>query len=233
MLIISAPFAVILLSFAVSCGRADQNLPNSFQQESNISQPTASKAKQQEATPLTPIKPNIVSRQAWGAKDPVGEMKQHAPSHLTVHHTASLQKRKASLEDKMRSLQAFSQSTSTLAGGRRKPAWADVPYHFYISVDGRIAEARDINFVGDTNTDYDPTGHVLVVLEGNFEKEQPSTQQIRALNELSLWLAVTWKIPGSKIKGHKDYAATACPGKNLESKLPGLRKNIAENRIEE
>jgi N-acetyl-anhydromuramyl-L-alanine amidase AmpD len=73
---------------------------------------------------------------------------------------------------------------------------------------------------------------VLVVLEGNFEKEQPSTQQIRALNELSLWLAVTWKIPASKIKGHRDYAATACPGKKLESELLRLRKNIAANTKE-
>ena len=128
----------------------------------------------------------------------------------------------------MRSLQAFSQSEGILAGGRRKPAWPDVPYHFYIGLDGRIAEARDINFVGDTNTDYDPTGHVLIVLEGNFEKEHASQQQLRALDELSLWLAVTWKIPAAKIKGHRDYAATACPGKNLLNKLPRLRKNIVE-----
>jgi hypothetical protein len=170
---------------------------------------------------------HIVSRQGWGAKDPLGEMKRQTPSHITVHHTATPQKSKVSLEAKMRSLQAFSQSVGTLAGGRRKPAWPDVPYHFYISVDGRIAEARDINFVGDTNTDYDPTGHVLIVLEGNFEKERPSVQQIRALDDLSLWLAITWKIPAAKIKGHSDYAATACPGKNLLGELPRLRNKIA------
>ena len=190
--------------------------------------PNASEVKQQETRSLTPNKPNIVDRQTWGAKDSVGEMKRHTPSHLTVHHTASLQKRKTSLEMKMRALQAFSQNTGTLAGGRRKPAWPDVPYHFYISADGRIAEARDINFVGDTNTDYDPTGHVLIVLEGNFEKERPSTEQLQALDGLSLWLSVVWRIPASKIQGHKNYASTACPGKNLENKLSRLRGVIAE-----
>lgn len=227
MQIISGLVVIALFSYG-----AVQNLPKSLRKESNFFQSPIPQTKQQETPALTLTKPNIVSRQAWGAKEPVGEMKQHTPSHLTVHHTAALQKRKASLEEKMRSLQSFSQSPGTLAGGRRKPAWPDVPYHFYISVDGRIAEARDINFVGDTNTDYDPTGHVLVVLEGNFEKEQPSMQQIQALNELSLWLAVTWKIPASNINGHKDFASTACPGKNLENELPRLRKNIAENTKE-
>ena len=217
-----------LVVIALLSGGTIQNLPDNLRQESNFFQALFPQIRQHETWSLAQAKPNIVSRQAWGAKDPVGEMKRHTPSHVTVHHTASLQKRRASLEEKMRSLQAFSQSAGTLAGGKRKPVWPDVPYHFYISVDGRIAEARDINFVGDTNTDYDPTGHVLIVLEGNFEKEQASAHQLRALKELSLWLAVTWKIPASEIKGHRDYASTACPGKNLENELPRLRKSLAE-----
>jgi hypothetical protein len=38
------------------------------------------------------------------------------------------------------------------------------------------------------------------------------------------WLAKKYKVSGDKIKGHRDYADTACPGTNLEKLLPELRK---------
>lgn len=181
-----------------------------------------------EGSPPCPVRPKILSRNEWGAKTPVGKMKHHSPDRITVHHTASHQRRDLSIEQKMRDLQKFSQNPSQLATGRTKPAWPDVPYHFYIGFDGQIAEGRDVNFVGDTNTDYDPTGHILIVLEGNFEEEQPSSAQIDSLRCLARWLTGYWRIPPSAIKGHKDYASTACPGRNLEDELPRLQKMLAE-----
>lgn len=174
------------------------------------------------------VRPKILSRNEWGAKDPVGKMKHHTPDRITIHHTASHQRRDLSIEQKMRDLQRFSQNPSQLATGRTKPAWPDVPYHFYIGFDGQIAEGRDVNFVGDTNTDYDPTGHILIVLEGNFDEEQPSSAQIDSLRCLARWLTGYWRIPPSAIKGHKDYASTACPGRNLEDEVPRLQKMLAE-----
>ena len=125
-----------------------------------------------------PITPNILSRVAWGANAPVGEMKTHKISRFTIHHTATLQKPERSLAEKMLALQKFSQNPGTLGNGKAKPAWPDVPYHFYIDCHGGIAEGREWQFVGDTNTAYDPTGHLLVVLEGNFEEEQPTELQM-------------------------------------------------------
>ena len=171
--------------------------------------------------------PTIVSRQEWKAKDPVGKVKEHTIRYITIHHTATLQKTATSIEKKMQSLQNFSQSKSLLATGKMKPVWFDVPYHFYIAFDGKIAEGRNILFVGDTNTDYDPTGHALVVLEGNFETEQPSAEQLGSLQELTAWLSSKYKIKVSEIKTHNDYASTACPGKNLKKLLPQIRDYIS------
>lgn len=173
-------------------------------------------------------KPTILLRREWKAKAPVGEMNHHTPRRLTIHHTASQQKKDVSIELKMRSLQSFSQQSSRLANGRMKPTWPDVPYHFYIAFDGLIAEGREIEFVGDTNTDYDPTGHVLVVLEGNFEVEEPTSIQLASLCRLLNWLSEKWHIQASEISGHKHYAATACPGAHLEKQLPQLQKKVAE-----
>lgn len=166
----------------------------------------------------------IVARAAWGARDPVLPMVRHNPARLTIHHTGEHSNRALTLEQKLRNLQAFSQRDDSLASGKKKPAWADVPYHYYIDVTGRIGEGRDVHYRGDTNTTYDPTGHVLVVVEGNFQVETPSPEQMASLRKLVTWLTSEWRIPADRIAGHKDFANTDCPGANLYSQLPALRK---------
>lgn len=175
-------------------------------------------------------RPKILLRQEWKAKDAIGKMQPNIPQHITIHHTASPQKEGITIEKKMQNLQNFSQSESRLASGRNKPAWPDVPYHYYIAVDGQIAEGRDIKHVGDTNTDYDPGGHILIVLEGNFEQEQPSSKQLESLFELVALLSTNFEIPPSEIKAHNDYASTACPGVSLKNALPALRQRVADTR---
>lgn len=167
--------------------------------------------------------PEILSREAWGAHAPVLPMKLHAPDRITIHHTGVRSNAERTLEDKLRGLQRFSQREDSLAGGGRKPAWPDIPYHYYIDVTGRIAEARDVRFVGDTNTSYDPAGHILVVVEGNFEVEQPTPAQLESLRRTVQWLAAEWGVPAAAIRSHKDYARTECPGVNLYDKLDALR----------
>jgi N-acetyl-anhydromuramyl-L-alanine amidase AmpD len=156
----------------------------------------------------------------------VGEGKKHKIEFITIHHTAVKQRTDLSLETKLKNLQAFSQRDDKLASGKAKPVWFDIPYHYYISVDGRIGEGRPIEFAGDTNTEYDPAGHALIVLEGSFGSEEPTASQIDSLKKMVAWLSKTYKIKGEKIGGHRDYAETGCPGANLEKLLPELRKLV-------
>lgn len=166
----------------------------------------------------------ILTRAQWGAKPPVAEMKTNNPTRITIHHTATLQKPERTLKDKLRALQSFSQHEGKLGNGKAKPIWPDVPYHYYIDCKGAVAEGREINFVGDTNTEYDPTGHALVVLEGNFEEEQPSEAQLITLRKMIVWLGKRYNVPPEELGGHKDYAETLCPGKSLDKLLPKLRE---------
>lgn len=175
-----------------------------------------------------PRRPEIISRKDWNANDPVGKAKKHKIRFITIHHTATLQKPDVPIKTKMRNLQAFSQRDDKLDTGKFKPAWFDIPYHYYIAADGRIAEGRKIKYAGDTNTEYDPTGHALVVLEGSFNTGQPTPAQIESMQKLVSWLARRYKIPASEIKGHNDYAKTGCPGENLKKIFPELR--LAVNR---
>lgn len=171
--------------------------------------------------------PPLLTRADWQAKPPVAEMKRHTPTRITIHHTATKQKPDRKLADKLRALQEFSQKEGKLGSGKAKPAWPDVPYHYYVDCSGAIGEGRVVECVGDTNTEYDPTGHALVVLEGNFEEEEMTPAQLESLRQITVWLAKQWKVPPEEIKGHKDFARTACPGRRLHAWLPELRRQVA------
>lgn len=175
-------------------------------------------------TKVQPDDVTILTRAAWNANPPVIEMKTHKISRITIHHTATLQKPERTLTEKMQSLQKFSQNAGTLGNGKTKPVWPDVPYHFYIDCHGEIAEGRDTSFVGDTNTAYDPSGHLLVVLEGNFEEEKPTEQQLAALRKLLATKMVQYHVAPELIGSHQDFAQTLCPGKHLHELVPGIRK---------
>lgn len=153
-------------------------------------------------------------------------MKEHVPVRLTIHHTGTQMRFDRTLEQKIKSLQEFSQRDDSLSGGKKKPAWADVPYHYYISVDGRVAEGREWKYVGDSNTPYDPTGHLLVVIEGSFDKDTLTTAQSHTLDILIPALAKHFRIRSSALASHKDFAETSCPGQNVYSQLPRLRALI-------
>ena len=172
--------------------------------------------------------PQIVGRSAWGAK-PVqtSKMTPQKPNALVIHHTSVQQQPRVSLERKLQRLQAFSQSQA-MVGKLKKPAWADVPYHYYIDVSGRIGEGRDVSFAGDTNTNYDLVNRILIVVEGQFDQEEPSAAQLQALTTLVVWLTKKYAIDPANIAGHNDFAATDCPGRNLKSFLPTLRKAAAD-----
>jgi len=184
------------------------------------------------AAGLAADSPTVVTRQQWGAKPLTKEIPRHRPMRLTVHHTATTAKPGASLQSKLRSLQAFSQSDSKLADGRTKKAWGDLPYHFYIDVNGMVGEGRAVELVGDTNTKYDPTGHISVVLEGNFERETPTAAQIDALVALLAALAERYAIDIESIGAHKQFAQTACPGKNLLALLPSIVAAVSKQRAQ-
>ncbi len=94
--------------------------------------------------------------------------------------------------------------------------WTDIPYHFLIAPDGTIYEGRDVYTVGETNTEYDPAGHLLITLLGNFEVQEVNPQQLDALTKLIAYSCKKYDLPYETIASHKDYSKqTSCPGKNL------------------
>ncbi|MCE2939173.1 MAG: peptidoglycan recognition family protein [Armatimonadota bacterium] len=175
-------------------------------------------------------KPAIWTREEWGAKPPVLPMEPHTITRITIHHTGVKQTAQRDFGDKLRGLQAWSQREDQLAGGRTKPQWTDIPYHYYIDWSGRIAEARPVELPGDTNTSYDVRGHLLIVVEGLFPEDTLHEPQRKTLYQLTSYLAREHKVFPHAIKGHVDFAPgeTDCPGASLIHEIPHLRLWLAQ-----
>ena len=160
------------------------------------------------AHPLAELESHIVSVAQWGGTpaDPALARKQ-VITHITLHHQGEPFPQGKDPVAYLRNLQTWSRTTKH---------WLDIPYHYIIDLDGRVYAGRNIAYAGDTNTEYDPMGHALIEVVGNFEEVQPNQQQLDAVVDLMAMLALKYKVPVDRIAGHKDYSAhTVCPGANL------------------
>ncbi|HEM60901.1 MAG TPA: N-acetylmuramoyl-L-alanine amidase, partial [Chloroflexi bacterium] len=128
----------------------------------------------------------------------------HTLHCITLHHDGA--EFYGGAEERLRGLQSWS---------RRERGWVDIPYHFLIDLEGNIYEGRPLEYVGDTATEYDPTGHALITVMGNYMIQEINEAQLAAVVDLASWLCYEYSIPPQEIRGHKDYAATSCPGTNL------------------
>jgi hypothetical protein len=147
----------------------------------------------------------VICRDAWGAAPPAGDFAPHRIEHLTVHHTAVL------LEDNRNAPARVRQHQRYHLG----KGWPDLAYHFIIDRNGNVYQGRPVESVGDTATGYDPTGHFLVCCEGDFNVEQPSPAQYRSLVTMLAWASSEFDADPGGIRGHRDLAATSCPGDHL------------------
>ena len=160
-----------------------------------------------EARQLAALERRIIAVSAWGGSpaDP-GRARPHTVGAITLHHQGETFKEGTDPAQYLRNLQAWS---------RNSKQWLDIPYHYVIDLQGRAYAARDIAFAGDTNTAYDPKGHALIEVVGNFEDVEPNQQQLDAVVDMMALLVARHGLSIDSIAGHKDHADTACPGKNL------------------
>ena len=123
-----------------------------------------------------------------------GLVKRKSTKKIVLHHAAA---RACSVNDVHR---------WHLANG-----WAGIGYHFLVRKDGSVHEGRPIDTIG-AHTGGENSDSIGICFEGNFEVEQMSVAQKEAGAELVTYVKGLY--PSIKTVGkHKDYNATACPGK--------------------
>lgn len=158
--------------------------------------------------PLASVERAIVPVAAWGGTPAdAAKARRHRITRITLHHQGEPFLPGTDPQAYLRRLQAWS---------RTAKGWLDIPYHYVIDLEGRVYEARPIEFAGDTNTEYDPAGHALIEVVGNFEEVEPNQQQLDAVVDVMAMLAQKYGVSLDDIRSHRDHSdKTVCPGANL------------------
>ena len=177
-----------------------------------------------EVATVASLPPTIAASEVAGGADMRLRI-PHRITHVTLHHTGSTEPLHPHDDptEKLRGLQSW---------GAAQRNWWDVPYHFLLDLEGRIYEGRDWRYMGETNTSYDPGGHFLISVIGNYEKQEPTEAQISAIADLMAWAIAEFELPLDRIGGHYNYATTGCPGQYLRRYLEdGTLRRMVEARL--
>jgi hypothetical protein len=168
------------------------------------------------------VQQQIMAVEAWGGTPAVDSLaKRHTIQYITLHHGGEPFPKEKDPIQYLRGLQKWS---------RTEKHWIDIPYHYIIDLQGKIYAGRDIRYAGDTNTEYDPAGHALICVVGNYEEIQPNEHQLRAVVFLMTMLTEKYGVSSDHIKGHLDYSKmTVCPGKNL---YPYLANGYFQHQVD-
>ena len=171
----------------------------------------------------------------WGARTPTRAFTEHTPDRITLHHEGVLFDGSIPAPAYLRKVQRWSMDDR---------AWPDIPYHFLLDLQGTIYMGRPITAVGDTNTMYDPTGHALIAVLGQYDRQQPNQAQLDTIVVLMAWIAAEYTIPVARIAGHRDFIPVNAAGKhwdrrsNSEITCPGenlyvfLRNGYIVNEVQ-
>lgn len=158
------------------------------------------------SVPLSAASAAMLCRDAWGARPARPGGRPHTITRMTLHHEAVVLGDNRNAPGRLRQDQRYHQDTK---------GWVDIAYHVGVDRDGNIYELRTPQIAGDTATDYDPTGHFLVLCEGDFDQEAVSEAQLHGAALAFAWAARTFHIATGTLAGHRDLAQTSCPGANL------------------
>lgn len=158
----------------------------------------------------------VIRRAGWGARNP-GRVcgSAHTPRRMTVHHTATVNQDSLSPAARMRQMQAYHIDSN---------GWCDFGYHFVVGIDGQIYEGRNNWLRTGAHVAGQNTNNVGISVVGNFEAFTPREIQMESAARILAWVAETHNIPLNRtaVRGHREYAATACPGARLFSRMDDL-----------
>lgn len=201
------------------------------------------------------VRQDVIGRNTWGAKPPILETGRNYLFHdraatpgtpyagrsipdsqtnqlstvfrwITVHHTASSSKKP------IKQIQEEHQTDPDPEKRR-----ADIAYHFFITPQGNVFEARALAIAGSHVPTFNP-GNVGIVLAGDFDTpggDERKEAAVSALFNLVKVLAARFGIKSVWGHRHRDKqipenarTGTVCPGERLLEDVKTLRKAYPE-----
>lgn len=163
----------------------------------------------------------VLPRSAWRARParPHDMTPATGPwKYITVHHSA------LSATDGTAQDQA-ARDVRTVQNGHMgaSRAYGDVGYHFLIDAGGRVWQGRELRWQGAHAGGSNNEGNIGICLLGDFDKIRPTGAALSKLDRLVSDLHRVTGVPLGRVRGHKDWKSTNCPGKHLEGHVSRLR----------
>lgn len=166
--------------------------------------------------------PEMLEKEAWGGR-PHEERLSCARAitaydYLVVHHCATPndQVDQRTEQEQMQFLQDYHQQTL---------GWCDIGYHYGIGKEGTIFEGS----LSENEGRHEPSvnaNSLGVVFHGDYGSRILTDSQWTAGVQLLAYLCQTFGITPANIQGHRDFAATECPGENIYERLDALREEV-------
>ena len=107
-------------------------------------------------------------------------------------------------------------------GGR---GWSDIAYHYVVYRDGSVHEGRDVNSVG-THCAGHNSHSIGVCYVGGMTKDMKRDKDTRTDAQkkglLTLLRGLRRLYPNARIRGHRDFAAKACPSFDATTEYMGV-----------
>ena len=167
---------------------------------------------------------NIASRKSWGAKYSDGDIslgdglaEEVAIHHTTTHVDGGAGATLAQERAHMRELEAIGHSRFATPAA---PNFG-ISYNVLVFPSGRAYQGVSFNRRGAHTGGHNSTVRSICYV-GNFENDKPTDKALATGRAIIAEGRGRWWEKGAPVKGHRDYAATACPGRNLYSELDYL-----------
>lgn len=186
------------------------NLPPRATEEAPGSRPTTFST----SAPALPL--FVQPRSAWGAKQVGMVGAVHTPQYITLHHTTTPNNDSLTPERRIKAVQHYHMTADTTRTPAKKP-WSDIGYHFLISPDGRIWQGRENVERTGTHVRGHNKNNIGIAFLGNYQVAKLPQTMLDSAARLIAWLCNKYTITcaSSHIKGHREWAATTCPGDYL------------------
>ena len=164
----------------------------------------------------------MLCRDSWGARPARAGGRPHTITRMTIHHSAVALPDNRGIVARLQQHQRYHQDDK---------GWIDIAYHAAVDRNGNIFALRDTAIAGDTATDYNTTGHFLVLCEGDFDTEAVTEAQLNGAALVCAWATQQFGIGVDTLASHQQVApATECPGRSLQAHVTSgdLKKRIAD-----
>jgi len=168
----------------------------------------------------------VIPSSEWGARANNCTSSDPDKYRITIHHTAE-EVGANDFTSMLRDTQNYHMDSN---------GWCDIGYHFIITVDGRIWQARPLDRIG-AHVGNQNRGNIGISLAGCFDDDpycvgklprEPTPAMQAATERLVHVLAKEYgiAIDEGNVKGHRDHnPSTVCPGDYVYQTLDAVRTN--------